>query len=160
MKHPKRWIQLLIRTLLLVGLDQGSKQWILGLLDSGKLPWYVTSWFTLTYAKNTGISFGWFKTQSPWIFALLSCAIVTWLALWYVRTRNTWERGALTLLIGGAVGNMIDRLLRAGVIDFIDVHAGEWHFPAFNAADAFITTGVLIIIIELLWTTYGRKRHA
>ena len=160
MKRYTHLLNLLSHVLILVGLDQGSKQWILNLLESGQLPWRVTSWFTVTYTKNTGISFGWFKTQTPWMFALVSFAIVTWLAFWCVRTRDAWERGALTLIIGGAVGNMIDRLIRAGVIDFIDVHAWGWHFPAFNLADAFITTGVLVVVIELLWTTYGRKRRA
>jgi signal peptidase II len=106
-----------------------------------------------TLLFNTGAAFSFLSDAGGWqhwLFLLLAFVVALALAVWL--WRGVPERGvrvALALLLGGALGNAIDRLYHGHVVDFIDVYAGRWHWPAFNLADSAITVGVLL----LLWTT-------
>jgi len=114
----------------------------------------VTGFFNLVPVENRGISFGLFESESgvgPWLFAGLAVVISGALLVWMARAKR-WLLGlALGLIVGGAIGNVIDRARLGWVIDFIDLHAGGYHWPAFNLADSGITIGVGLLLIDSLF---------
>ena len=113
----------------------------------------VTPFFDLVMTWNHGISFGLFSGQAgPYIFVAVALAVSAGLLVWMVRDRRPAAALSLGLVIGGAVGNVIDRVRLGAVADFIDVHAGTWHWPAFNVADSAITLGVALILIDGLFS--------
>ena len=106
-------------------------------------------------AWNRGVSFGMFAGDSawgPWLLTGLAGVIVIALAVWLWRTPSRLSVAALGLIIGGAVGNVVDRLNHGAVVDFLDVHAAGWHWPAFNVADSAICVGAAILVLESLFT--------
>jgi signal peptidase II len=120
----------------------------------------VPPFFKLVLAWNYGISFSLFRSDSPaapWIFAGIALAIVTGLLLWLRRMDRGWPAIAVGLIIGGAFGNVIDRIRFRAVVDFLYFHWGEYYWPAFNAADAAITVGVAMLLIDGL---FGRTQRA
>jgi len=144
-----KWLWL---SLLAVILDQGSKL----VIDSSmrlyqSIP--VMPYFNLTYVHNTGAAFSFLSEAGGWqrwFFAglaiLISAAIAVWLAR--LKQREILLAVALSLVLGGAIGNLIDRLAYGYVIDFLDVYYGDWHWPAFNVADSAITLGVMLMLAE------------
>ncbi|NCA28103.1 MAG: signal peptidase II [Proteobacteria bacterium] len=110
----------------------------------------ITSFFNLVYVTNNGISFGMFdKTSNAReIFALLQGGIAFGLIFWLWNSQKKHISYALALIIGGAFGNVIDRILNGGVTDFLDFYIGIYHWPAFNLADSLIFIGVLILIYD------------
>ena len=109
--------------------------------------------FNLTYVHNTGAAFsllseagGWQR----WFFAILAFVISVVLTIWLYRLKNheTLLAVALALVLGGAIGNLIDRLAYGYVIDFLDVYYQSWHWPAFNIADSAISVGVFLMLLE------------
>jgi signal peptidase II len=132
-----------------VVVDQLTKLWILGVIDAGTgVP--VTGFFNIILTFNTGISFSLFQspTWGPWVFSILSLAVVVGLAIWLRRAQTRWLAVALGGVIGGAVGNTVDRMAHGGVVDFLDLHVAGYHWPAFNAADSAIVGGVVMILAE------------
>lgn len=115
----------------------------------------ITPFLQLVMAWNRGVSFGIFSnTGSPynaWALTALSLAICSGLVVWMVRSKDTLLRLALGLIVGGALGNMLDRLRFGAVADFIDVHAAGYHFPAFNIADSGITIGAMLLVADALF---------
>ena len=114
----------------------------------------VTGFFNLVLTHNTGVSFGLLASDNPWnAWALsgLSLAIVAGLAVWLTRQERALPALAIGAIIGGALGNVIDRLHAPGVIDFLDFHLAGWHWPAFNLADSSITVGVALLIFDALF---------
>lgn len=129
--------------------DQATKwamlEWLQGI--GHKLT--VTPFFDLVLVYNRGASFGLFQTDSPWGPRLLSgfsIVVIAGLLVWIWRTRERPLALALGLIAGGAAGNLIDRLSLGHVVDFLDFHAGGYHWPAFNLADSAITVGVAIVL--------------
>jgi signal peptidase II len=121
----------------------------------------VTGFFDLVLTCNHGMSFGLFNygtgLSAP-LFSLAAAAIVAILVFWLTRARSEMLAGAIGLIIGGAVGNVIDRLRFGGVIDFLYFHAGSWYWPAFNLADSAICVGVTAMLLEgLLARRLGRE---
>jgi signal peptidase II len=113
----------------------------------------VTSFFNLVTVWNFGVSFGMFNRgsdEASWIFALIATAITAMLVVWLRRSPGPLVTVALGAVIGGAVGNVIDRLRFGAVFDFLDVHAAGWHWPAFNVADAAIAAGVGLLLLDAL----------
>ena len=113
------------------------------------------SWFfSLTYTENRGMSFGLFNNDAAlntMIFTALAAVIVGALVVWLKGVHETLLALALGLVIGGAVGNVIDRLWRGAVVDFIEMHLAGWRFPwIFNVADAAISVGVGLMVIDSL----------
>ncbi len=110
----------------------------------------VTSFFNLVPVQNRGISFGLFQSEGAgaWVIVGLALAISAGLVVWLSRTRLRWPAWALGLVIGGAIGNVIDRVRLGWVIDFLDFHGGGYHWPAFNIADAAISVGVVMLILH------------
>lgn len=138
-----------------VVLDQITKWWI---LDVVMQPYprvvEVTSFFNLVLTWNEGVSFGTFGGGGafmPYVLSAVALAIAGTLGAWLWKAERRIAALGLGLVIGGAVGNVIDRLRFGAVVDFLDVHAGGWHFWAFNVADAGISVGVAIIVIDGLF---------
>jgi len=134
-----------------IALDQLTKQWMLDSFQRYELR-PVTGWFNLVLVFNPGASFsflagagGWQK----WFFIILALGVSAWLLA--MLRRHAAERllpAALALIVGGALGNVIDRLRFGAVVDFLDVHAGGYHWPAFNVADSAISIGVVLMILQ------------
>ena len=111
----------------------------------------ITGFFNLVEAWNRGVSFGLFASSSAWTPVLLSAlaiAISIVLLVWLRKAETLLLSIALGIVIGGAVGNVIDRILWGHVFDFLDFHIAGYHWPAFNVADSAITIGVALILID------------
>jgi len=140
--------------------DQVSKQWIvdwLAYLDSVA----VTRFFNLVHVHNYGAAFSLFADQPGWqrIFFVVLAVTVSGFIMFLLRKEsgNQVFRMALTLILAGAIGNLIDRILWGYVIDFLDFHAFGWHWPAFNVADIAITCGAALMVLDSFRT---RKESA
>lgn len=143
----------LVLSLVVIALDQASKFWALGALPPPGVPHTVIpGLLNWTLAFNSGAAFSFLAGGSGWqrwFFVVLACVICTVLAVWLARTaRRDWRTALpLALVIGGALGNMIDRLHAAAVTDFIDVYFRQWSYPVFNLADCAITVGAVLLIV-------------
>ncbi|MBC8378616.1 MAG: signal peptidase II [Methylobacter sp.] len=144
-----KWLWL---SLIAVMLDQGSK-----LAIAGSMQLYesvqIMPFFKLTYVHNTGAAFSFLSEAGGWqrwFFAGLALVISVVISIWLTRLKKheTLLAVALALVLGGAVGNLIDRLAYGYVIDFLDVYYKAWHWPAFNIADSAITLGVILMLAE------------
>jgi signal peptidase II len=144
-----KWLWL---SLLAVILDQASK-----LAIAGSMQLYqsiaIMPYFNLTYVHNTGAAFSFLSEAGGWqrwFFAGLALVISVVIAVWLSRLKphETLLAVALSLVLGGAIGNLIDRLAYGYVIDFLDVYYQTWHWPAFNIADSAITLGVILMLVE------------
>lgn len=143
-------IGLMISAIVFVA-DLVTKQWMLGLLFETPRRIEVTSFFNLVPVWNRGVSFGLLASDSPWtpyLLAGMALAISGALTIWLARAERPLTRLALALVIGGAVGNFVDRLRFGAVVDFLDFHLGAYHWPAFNIADSAISVGVVVLLIE------------
>jgi signal peptidase II len=150
-----RWLPL---SALIIAIDQASKVWVerrFELYES--IP--LLPVFDLTYLRNTGAAFSFLAGAGGWqrwFFTLLalgvSVGIIVWLRGVHARAQ-AWLAAGLALILGGALGNVIDRLRHGYVIDFVHVHWQEHYFPAFNVADAAITVGAACVIIDALLET-------
>jgi signal peptidase II len=146
----------IIAALAVIALDQVSKLWLLRVLDIARRGAVkVTPFFDLVLAWNTGISYGWFQNEDAAGQAILlavKAAAVVVLAIWMVRSRSRLATLALGLIIGGAIGNAIDRLAYGAVVDFALFHVqiGERSFNwyVFNLADVAIVAGVAALLYD------------
>ena len=114
----------------------------------------VTGFFNLVLVWNRGVSFGLLNSQSDWMPILLigiALAISVFLVLWLRRVEHRLLAVAIGLVLGGAIGNVIDRIRFQAVLDFLDFHAFGYHWPAFNLADSTITIGVALILFDGLF---------
>ena len=146
-----RWLWL---ALVVVVVDQATKLVAEQLLVVYE-PVVVLPFFNLFLTYNVGAAFSFLRDAGGWqrwLFAAVSTGVGVFIVLWLQRIpgNQKWLACALALVLGGAVGNLIDRLLRAGggVVDFIDIYYGTWHWPAFNIADSAISVGAVM----LLWS--------
>ncbi len=146
--HALRWLWL---SAAIIVLDQLSKAWVLAVLHPGEqVPVIHGFWYwTLAFNKGAAFSFladggGWQR----WFFTVLAAAISTALVVWLRRTpRRDWRTALpLALIIGGALGNLIDRLHAGQVTDFVLLYFGRWAYPAFNLADSAITVGAVLLV--------------
>jgi len=114
----------------------------------------VTGFFNLRFVANVGVSLGLLPAEGGWMrwgLVALTGAIACAVAVWMMRERRPWDRAALGLVLGGAVGNIVDRVRFGWVVDFADLHFGEWRpFLVFNVADAAISVGVGILVLRAL----------
>ena len=156
-----RWIWL---ALAVVAADRFTKT----LLDRATQPGFVRTlipgFLNLVHARNSGIAFSIFAdANSPWLrvalIALLSTAVVliTWL-LSTGRAGHGAMRWGLALVLAGAAGNLIDRIAYGSVLDFLDFHVRNWHWPAFNVADSSISIGAALILWEMTWGAHESHR--
>ncbi|HEY1300884.1 MAG TPA: signal peptidase II [Stellaceae bacterium] len=133
-------------------LDQLSKAAVLLYFAGHPFSRPLTPFFSLVLAYNRGMSFGFFNTGAgglnALLFSLAAAAIVVALAWWLARVSSPFLAVAIGLIIGGAVGNVADRLRLGAVVDFLDFHVGLWHWPAFNLADSAICIGVAAMLLD------------
>ena len=142
---------LLCSVFVLIG-DQISKRWILDCFQPGQTKPVIPGFFSLTLTFNTGAAFSFLADGKHWQSCLLTSLAVlisVFLLVWLARTaRHDWHRALpLALIIGGAMGNLMDRLHDGHVTDFIEVYYRDWHYPVFNLADCAITLGALLMLI-------------
>jgi signal peptidase II len=106
----------------------------------------------LTSLRNTGAAFSMFSDSSPIVFVLIGVAVSIGILMWMRRNPQGQTRVAiaLALIMGGALGNVIDRVTRGHVVDFVDFYWGTWHFAAFNVADAAISIGAALMVLDSL----------
>ena len=107
--------------------------------------------FNLVLYSNDGVAFGLLGGASRWVLILLALAVCVWLAVMLVRSSLLIETLAYGAIIGGALGNIIDRLRLHAVTDFLDFYVGSTHWPAFNMADVFVVCGVGLLLIASWW---------
>ena len=136
---------------LVISLDQITKQLVVKHLD-----WYevysLFPHFNFVHMRNTGAAFSMFNTSPVWVFATLGVAVSVGIIIWMRRNPmgQTLVATALALILGGALGNVIDRVTRGFVVDFVDFYIGNWHFAAFNVADMAISLGAGLMILDML----------
>ena len=138
---------------LIVAVDQLLKAWVVGPLALELVRHIdLLPIFDLTYVRNYGISLGLFQADSAaarWLLVALTGAIAAGVAAWIWRERVRGEVGALALVLGGAIGNILDRARLGYVVDYADLHFGAWRpFFIFNLADAAISIGVVILLLR------------
>lgn len=125
----------------------------------------LNSFINLTHQKNTGAAFSFLANAGGWqrwFFVALSGGVSVFISAWMWRIRNTGQTvliGGLALVLGGAVGNLIDRILLGHVTDFIQVWFGSWAFPSFNIADAGISVGAALLIIDALFFSGKQEKR-
>ena len=137
-------------------VDQIVKAWVLSWLGPAPVAVALTSFVNLVSVWNYGISFGLFNTGSAaaaYLFVILALAIASALVVWLKRTDRRLIAAALGLIIGGAIGNIVDRLRFGAVYDFLDFHVLGWHWPAFNVADSAVSIGVALLLIDALFAS-------
>lgn len=144
--------------LLVFALDQLSKWIVTGPLGVGHVgdQLFLTSFFQFTFTKNEGISLGLFNATNPtgrWMLVAVTSAIAIAVAWWIGREKNRFDQAALGMVLGGALGNITDRVLHGYVTDFLDLHFGDFRpFLVFNVGDAAISIGVAILLLRAFLT--------
>lgn len=154
-----KWLWL---TLLVIALDLGSKAFISSHFSLYESLVVIPGWFNLTLAHNSGAAFSFLANESGWqrwFFAVIAVLVSSVIFLWIKRLQPTerWTAIALALVLGGALGNLWDRLTLGYVVDFLDFYyqsgiadgpGKSWHWPAFNVADMAISIGAAMLIID------------
>ncbi len=149
----------LFLAILVLLLDQVSKLAILEWVKPAAAGIPITGFLAIVLVWNRGMSFGLLNLADawvPWILGAISIAVAIALVWWLTRARRWLVIAGLGLVLGGAIGNLVDRLLYGAVVDFVLLHVGRWHWPAFNVADSAITLGV----IALLWDSLFGVRES
>lgn len=145
-----RWKALALAAAI-IAADQASKIAVVDhLMGEAPRVYEVTPFFNLVMAWNYGISFGTFGNGavSPWMFFAFSLALAVGLGAWLWRAPVAYLRYGLAGMIGGAIGNALDRMHWGAVADFLDFHLGSVHFWAFNVADAAISLGAVVLVFD------------
>jgi len=150
---PYPWVWLGV-TGLIVYFDWVTKHMVSDALTLYR-PVEIFSWLNMTLAHNYGAAFSMLSDAGGWqrwLFTILPAAVSLFLVVWLLRlSRAEWLVAlALSLVLGGALGNLAGRIKYGYVVDFVDVHYAGWHFPAFNVADAAITCGVILLLFDAL----------
>lgn len=162
----------LILAVLIIVFDQLSKWWVVeklmrpeGVTDT---PFYsatridILPFFDLVMAWNRGVSFGIFNNDGRWnavALSVLSVAISIGLVLWMRKAPSRLVTLALGGIIGGALGNVVDRFRWGAVADFLDVHVMGYHWPAFNLADSAISVGAVLLVLDALFTKSSSTKN-
>ena len=143
--------------LLIIVADQISKFWVMDMLWPDGVDGFqsreILPFFNLVTVWNKGVSFGMLRNDhdfGPILLIILSLVIAGGFAVWAFRTKDKIHHLCTGLIIGGAIGNVIDRILHRAVFDFLDFHAFGFHWPAFNIADSSICVGVFILMFYSL----------
>jgi|ERR1051325_4856175 signal peptidase II len=141
-------------------VDQSSKAWAVRSLRFGDGKQLINGVLDLVYTENPGIAFGQLQEGGSfgrWFFVVLATAAAIGVLYYFMRTPRNDDRvlGACALLLAGILGNLTDRVRLGYVIDFIVLHAGNYHWPTFNVADASITLGAILLALDLI---FGSQR--
>ncbi|HEX4333665.1 MAG TPA: signal peptidase II [Usitatibacter sp.] len=159
-----RWSLWLVVSAVVVAADLATKAWVSRVFAPGEVL-EVTSFFNLVLTHNTGAAFSFLAGAGGWqrwFFTAIAVAISAAIVVLLPRQRDPWMAAALALVLGGALGNLYDRLTLGRVVDFVQLHAGGYYWPAFNVADSAITVGVLLLVWDSLrgrrvQTTQGER---
>jgi signal peptidase II len=141
----------LVLAVVVIALDQLTKAWMMGVLLEPPRALPLTGFMALVPVWNRGVSFGILASPDgsmAWALTALALAVVAGLTVWLARAERTVLGIGLALVIGGALGNVIDRWRYGQVFDFLDFHVAGWHWPAFNLADTAITVGVGLLLLD------------
>jgi signal peptidase II len=142
-----RWVLFAGIAIVIVVLDQLSKNWIVANLDPGEGMVVLGEWLRLVHGQNSGILFGMLPQSAP-IFAIVSLGVTALIVVYHAKAgHGIVTTIALGLLLGGAIGNLVDRLHYGYVVDFVDMGIGAWRFYTYNLADACITTSIILLIV-------------
>ena len=146
---PRSWARWLIVSAVVVVLDLATKEWVSSVFRYGETR-EVWPFFNLVLVHNTGAAFSFLAGAGGWqrwFFSVIA-VVISGVLVWMLRKPETGRllSAALALVLGGALGNLYDRVTLGYVVDFIQLHAGGWFFPAFNVADSAITAGVALLI--------------
>jgi signal peptidase II len=149
--YPWAWLAV---TALVILMDWHTKQLVSEALELYR-PHEVYSWLNITLAHNYGAAFSFLSDAGGWqrwFFIVLASGVSLVLLVWLLRLpRKEWLTAlGLALILGGAIGNLVDRIQLGYVVDFIDVYHKNWHYPAFNVADSAITCGVILLLLDVL----------
>ena len=143
--------KLLILIPIFIFFDQLSKQWALkNIFDSQKII-EINKYLNFVPVWNKGISFGILSDlmNINFFMIIITIAISLFIILWFIKTTNRNLSISIAFILSGAVGNLLDRLNHKAVVDFIDIHIDNFHWPAFNFADSYITIGAFIYIFTI-----------
>jgi len=162
MKGWKGMLPWLALAFVVVALDQAIKLLMLALLDLHRPVAIIPGFFNLMLTYNTGAAFSFLSDAGGWqrwLFSLFAVAISIVLLIWLYRLPRAarWLPCGLALILGGALGNLWDRLAHGHVIDFIQLYYDRWYWPAFNLADSAITVGAIMLIIDAIWLSQEEK---
>ncbi|WP_226704082.1 signal peptidase II [Microbulbifer elongatus] len=153
LSSPWRWYLL---ALVVIVIDIATKVWAVERFMYGPALQIIPGLLQFTYAENYGAAFSFLADAGGWqrwffgaVAVIFSGVVVVWIKRLPVEKR--WEPIALGLILGGALGNLWDRMVLGYVRDFISVYYGSWHFPVFNVADMAISVGAAMLVIELLF---------
>ncbi len=132
-------------------LDQVSKRIVVENIEIFANNLEISKYFNLVYVENRGVSFGMFSEHDKsFYFGILSMLVSAYIIYLLVKSIDLIESIGLSLILGGAVGNGVDRLYYGYVVDFIDLHLNNFHWPAFNFADTFITLGAIMFVFSII----------
>lgn len=153
--NKKYFCMSLLLSLVTLVLDQITKRWLLETMEfSTRSLIEITSFFNLVLVWNHGISFGILSGQRvPLLLIILALAVIIVLFSWLARANDRFITIGVGLVIGGAAGNVIDRVRFGAVVDFLDFHLMGLHWPAFNVADSSIFIGVVVLCIQSILST-------
>lgn len=154
-----KWLWL---SVLVIVLDLATKAWASSALVLHQ-PLPVFPGFNITLMHNTGAAFSFLAGESGWqrwFFAIIALGVSSGIFIWLrkLTAGQRWLAAALALILGGALGNLYDRLTLGYVVDFIQVYYGKWSWPAFNLADSAISVGAVILVIDSLWGSGKAER--
>ena len=157
---PKRWTRWLLASAAVAALDLASKAWVSATFTPGEAH-EVTPFFNMVLMYNTGAAFSFLAEAGGWQrwFFTLVAVVISAVIVHLLRTQRARPAvsAALSMVLGGALGNLYDRLTLGHVVDFIQLHAAGYYWPAFNAADSAITAGVAILIWDSLRSGSGAR---
>jgi signal peptidase II len=146
--------QAMVLVLTTVVADQLSKELLQRfLLKAGAIVQVIDGFFRLVIVWNTGVSFGFLggdRPLPPWLLSTVAVAVCVGLFIWLRRVSRPLTGWGIGLVIGGAIGNVVDRARWGAVFDFADFHVNQWHWPAFNVADSAIVVGVGLMLVDSL----------
>jgi len=157
-EEPPSWPVFLALAVLIVGLDQLTKAWLVSFLQPGQSVNVVGDYIRLIHSQNNGGLFGLFRGQAG-LFGLLSIVVIGLIVAYHAKAGGgRYMSITLGLLLGGALGNLIDRLRLNYVVDFVDAGVGDLRWYTFNVADAAISFSLLLLLAASVWPQLARRR--
>lgn len=148
------WLKYLLLSVVIVALDKTTKLWAEQTLGGGEII-SITSWFDFSLVYNRGAAFGLFNDAGGWqtVFFATIAVVVSGALVWFIKQLKAHERilgFAYACVLGGAIGNLIDRLMYGKVVDFVHWYYQDYHWPHFNVADMAICAGAALLIVDAL----------
>lgn len=150
------WLVFFVIAGAVIVLDQIAKAWLVANVSPGEVVEVLGDWVRLIFSQNSGALFGLFRDNAV-LFGIVSLAVIGLIVAYHGRSgRSLYMSIALGLLLGGAVGNLVDRLRLGYVVDFIDIGIGSWRFYTFNLADSAISLAIVLLIGAALFPVLTR----